>query len=205
MDARESRVQSHYGLVSIFEASQVYKRPCLVFKFLCLFVFCFVSKKINLFILHMFGCIPATRGLCVEIREQLNRSQFSSSITGVPGLNWHQSSGMSGSTFNQWEVWMAWDPAFIFTSFHICVCISVWVYAAAMHLPMEARRGRQIPLELELQADLRCWKWELRTQPWSFARAGSVLNHWAIPPALPTLGNSHVLYTLCTKANTHAR
>lgn len=48
---------------------------------------------------------------------------------------------------------------------------------------VEARRGQQIALELELQEAVSYLTWVLGPQLWSSARIGCVLNHVAISPA----------------------
>ena len=52
----------------------------------------------------------------------------------------------------------------------VCVC-------ACMQMPMEARRGCQIPLELELQAGVSCHVLVLGTVPESSARVARALNY----------------------------
>lgn len=57
-----------------------------------------------------------------------------------------------------------------------------WIYLYAPHaclVPPEARRGYQIPLELELQITVNCHV-GMGTKPRSSARTARVLNHWAI-------------------------
>lgn len=57
-------------------------------------------------------------------------------------------------------------------------CLSMCRCMACMQELVEARRGHQIPLELELQAAVRCPRWALRSESRSSSRAASVLHHW---------------------------
>lgn len=60
----------------------------------------------------------------------------------------------------------------------MCSCLSIRRCMACMQELVEARRGHQILLELELQATVRCPLWVLRSESRSSPRAASVLHHW---------------------------
>lgn len=63
------------------------------------------------------------------------------------------------------------------------MCFCVFMYTV-VQVSIEARRGRQISLELELQVVLSNPVWVLETQLRFFARVVGAINARAIAPAL---------------------